>query len=181
MRVLRVSWMALFLAAACGGGGTGGDDQVDQSCRPSTCTGLGLQCGSASDGCGGTVSCGTCSEQKFCSATQACVDRLVATTEIKGESWPPTSTYPAGYCQTVTVTNQDASPTTSWTLVVDVGNATIISSYDCARTGTTGQVTLVSVDLNKALATGASAAFGFCATFTGTLQAPVIVSATGAY
>ena len=33
---------------------------VEPPCEPVTCTGLGLQCGSADDGCGGTLDCGGC-------------------------------------------------------------------------------------------------------------------------
>jgi hypothetical protein len=36
------------------------------SCTPNTCSGLGFNCGSASDACGGTLSCGTCSNGQTC-------------------------------------------------------------------------------------------------------------------
>jgi len=56
----------------CGGscGGCGGGQAcesavcVDTSpppCEPETCTSLGLDCGQADDGCGGTINCGSCS------------------------------------------------------------------------------------------------------------------------
>ncbi len=37
-------------------------------CSPYTCSGLGYNCGSWSDGCGGTLSCGTCASGYTCSA-----------------------------------------------------------------------------------------------------------------
>ncbi len=40
------------------------------SCVPKTCTELGKECGSHSDGCGGTLSCGTCVGGKECSGGQ---------------------------------------------------------------------------------------------------------------
>ena len=35
-------------------------------CTPATCSTLGAQCGAASDGCGGTLSCGTCTAPLAC-------------------------------------------------------------------------------------------------------------------
>jgi len=37
-------------------------------CVPDTCAGLGYNCGSWSDGCGGTLSCGTCASGYTCTA-----------------------------------------------------------------------------------------------------------------
>jgi hypothetical protein len=34
----------------------------DCACTPETCASLGYQCGSVSDGCGGTLNCGTCTQ-----------------------------------------------------------------------------------------------------------------------
>jgi len=45
----------------------------DCSCTPKTCQDLGLACGSASDGCGATLSCGTCGTGQSCVSGQ-CVD-----------------------------------------------------------------------------------------------------------
>ncbi len=36
------------------------------SCTPTTCSAQGAQCGSISDGCGGTLNCGTCSGSNSC-------------------------------------------------------------------------------------------------------------------
>jgi N-acetylneuraminic acid mutarotase len=36
------------------------------ACVPQTCTGLGLNCGQAGDGCGGTLDCGTCPSGQVC-------------------------------------------------------------------------------------------------------------------
>ncbi len=35
-------------------------------CTPKTCSGLGFNCGSASDGCGGSLNCGTCPSGESC-------------------------------------------------------------------------------------------------------------------
>jgi hypothetical protein len=46
-----------FAAAGCG-----------PECVPATCAGLDRECGRTSDGCGGTLDCGTCPEGHDCSA-----------------------------------------------------------------------------------------------------------------
>ncbi len=60
-------------------------------CVPYTCAGLGYNCGSWSDGCGGTLNCGTCASGYTCSAGTCVVvtppgpvtyDILVEPTEI---------------------------------------------------------------------------------------------------
>lgn len=72
-------WGAALLAvlAACaptaptddgggtGGGGAGGNTPPP-GCEAATCDALGLDCGTASDGCGGTLNCGGCSGDQTC-------------------------------------------------------------------------------------------------------------------
>lgn len=41
-------------------------------CTPTTCAALGATCGTPSDGCGGTLSCGTCPTGKICNASYQC-------------------------------------------------------------------------------------------------------------
>ena len=41
-------------------------------CTPTTCAALGATCGTPSNGCGGTLSCGTCSAGQSCSASNQC-------------------------------------------------------------------------------------------------------------
>jgi hypothetical protein len=43
------------------------------NCQPKTCASLGVACGSAADGCGGTLSCGSCSGGATCSSSGQCV------------------------------------------------------------------------------------------------------------
>jgi len=59
--------------AICGGGGfsvCGGPAHAEggtlATCAPATCSSLGVGCGTAGDGCGGTLSCGTCTAPAFC-------------------------------------------------------------------------------------------------------------------
>ncbi|MDP9151093.1 MAG: hypothetical protein M3O36_14270, partial [Myxococcota bacterium] len=80
----------LALAVSCGGrsaldarpfgngdGGLGPDVAV---CLPKSCAAVGATCGSAVDGCGGTLQCGSCPEGQTCGGggtnkcgTNACV------------------------------------------------------------------------------------------------------------
>jgi hypothetical protein len=47
-----------------GDGGAGGN------CKPATCESIQAECGSASDGCGGVLQCGQCTEGEFCGILQ---------------------------------------------------------------------------------------------------------------
>ena len=57
-----------------------GDARVEQivgappvECIPNTCSDLGYVCGSWSDGCGGTIDCGTCTDPEVCDSTGQCI------------------------------------------------------------------------------------------------------------
>jgi hypothetical protein len=57
----------------CGGAGfskCGGNDGLTPdggvACTPETCTSLAYTCGVAGDGCGGTLSCGSCANPQYC-------------------------------------------------------------------------------------------------------------------
>ena len=43
------------------------------SCTPTTCAALSATCGTPSDGCGGTLTCGTCATGSTCNASNQCV------------------------------------------------------------------------------------------------------------
>ncbi len=53
---------------------------LDGTCTPSTCASLGAVCGTASDGCGGTLSCGTCPTGQTCNASNQCVTTCTPST-----------------------------------------------------------------------------------------------------
>jgi hypothetical protein len=59
-------------AGASGSGGTG-----VEACAPKTCGELGYHCGSASDGCGGTLDCGPCSGDEAC-VSHSCEQAVLA-------------------------------------------------------------------------------------------------------
>jgi peptidoglycan/xylan/chitin deacetylase (PgdA/CDA1 family) len=49
-------------------------------CTPTTCAAQGKNCGSISDGCGGTLNCGTCASGQTCSASNVCQASCAPTT-----------------------------------------------------------------------------------------------------
>jgi hypothetical protein len=61
--------------STCGGGGT----PNVCGCTPKTCQTAGYQCGSHSDGCGGTLSCGNCNGSGCCTVAGACAAGTAST------------------------------------------------------------------------------------------------------
>jgi len=49
-------------------------------CQPTTCAQQGVTCGTISDGCGGTLSCGTCATGQTCLDTGVCCARAMCPT-----------------------------------------------------------------------------------------------------
>jgi hypothetical protein len=68
--VLNCGSVACPAGQYCGGGGFNkcGNGTADGGplCIPATCASLGFTCGAAGDGCGGSLSCGTCTSPTFC-------------------------------------------------------------------------------------------------------------------
>lgn len=54
-------------------------NRSSSTCVPQTCASLGKTCGSVSNGCGGTLSCGTCASGSTCSSANVCVATPPAT------------------------------------------------------------------------------------------------------
>ncbi len=57
----------------CCAPGCTSETDSDCTCTPKTCADVGATCGEVDDGCGGTLSCGTCSGTKSCQ-NNSCVD-----------------------------------------------------------------------------------------------------------
>ena len=74
MRSLLLTAIALVMLA-------GAPPLAAQTCTPMTCAQLGTQCGNISNGCGGTLLCGTCLAGMSCSAgkcASACTPKTCA-------------------------------------------------------------------------------------------------------
>jgi hypothetical protein len=68
-------------------------------CTPKTCAAMGDMCGSASDGCGGTINCGSCSRGFSCSSNQCCPTGTVWSDWQSACVQPTRCTTPACRCQ----------------------------------------------------------------------------------
>jgi hypothetical protein len=61
------------VTAVSAAGATVTVDVPGGSCTPTTCQALGATCGTPSNGCGGTLACGSCGPGQVCSSTFQCV------------------------------------------------------------------------------------------------------------
>ncbi|HZH78784.1 MAG TPA: hypothetical protein VEY88_22335, partial [Archangium sp.] len=94
----------------------------DTTCTPVTCSSQGAQCGAISDGCGGTLQCGTCGSGYTCSSANACV--------------PGTPAPPAGsLTYSATNTNSAQQSTTNRTFTLNAGDTLEVGT--CGLTGAT--------------------------------------------
>lgn len=69
----RWAWAAVVWCVACGPTDPGSPPPPPGSCAPTTCDAEGKTCGEISDGCGGSLECGTCGEDQICSSANVCV------------------------------------------------------------------------------------------------------------
>jgi len=86
------------------------------------------------------------------------------------------SEWDGGYCANVTLANQGSAPITSWTLVVQIPNASLSSLWSGQYTLSADQLTITPAAFNAIIPGGTSTSLGFCATTTSADHAPVIVS-----
>jgi hypothetical protein len=95
-----VSLMVLFVSAC--------DGKQDNDCTPTTCAALGANCGTVDDGCGGSLSCGTCASPEtcgggtdnVCGCIANCTDRVCGSDGCGGScgTCAEGSCNPAGQC-----------------------------------------------------------------------------------
>lgn len=71
-------------------GGTDGETNGDDgtTCTPDTDPCGTKTCGEVGDGCGGTVTCGTCSAGSFCNSNQQCEEDSVINSGVIYSVWP---------------------------------------------------------------------------------------------
>ena len=79
----------------CPTGQTCSSGVCQTTCTPKTCASLKYACGSASDGCGKTLNCGTCASGKICNANKCvvCVPNTVSGCKVcksDGSAWVDT-------------------------------------------------------------------------------------------
>ena len=96
------------------------ENDRDCMCEPTTCQQQGLECGASDDGCGMSLSCGTCPNGETCDSGR-CVDvpaggevgsACVSDANCSGNSVCRTG-WPGGYCTSPCLLNNDLCPGTS--------------------------------------------------------------------
>jgi hypothetical protein len=95
-----------------------------------------------------------------------------------------TSSASNNYCMALRLGNSGASPTTTWSVVINTQGTTITSNWNAAFSGTSGTVTLTNNQaFNASIPAGATAfdpSVGFCANRTaGSSAIATVVSASG--
>lgn len=140
--------------------------------------------------CGGPA-CGGCAAGEQCQsggdcAELLCVDGLCVASTTTGSSslaasLDLTTDWGAGYCATLSVTNNGTDPTTTWTVTIDTNASTIFTDWNGVFSGASGEVTIMpGFSFNEVIAPGdTNTTIGFCANRdvggSGTL--PVVLSA----
>ncbi|RKH50486.1 hypothetical protein D7Y23_13185 [Corallococcus sp. AB050B] len=148
---------------------------ASSTCIPASCTSQGAACGTISDGCGGTLSCGTCGSGLTCSASRTCVSDATpptATLTAPGTGTPLTGTVTLQVTASddVAVTHVEffdgtkslgTSSTAPYSLAWDTvaagdGNHTLVArAYDA--TGNAGTSTAVTVQVLNTPGAGVAA------------------------
>jgi hypothetical protein len=64
--IARRSWVTVDDAACVAPEEPPADAGSDVTCTPTTCAATGKNCGTIADGCGGTLTCGTCVQPEWC-------------------------------------------------------------------------------------------------------------------
>lgn len=90
-----------------------------------------------------------------------------------------TSQWESGYCANVTVSNTQSKTITQWTVIMDVGTATLNAQWQANFTQNGATLTATNTSNNGTLATGAETTFGFCTQMPAPVRGPVITSSTG--
>ena len=170
-----------------GGGVDGGtadagkdsNQPVDTACVPRTCASVGAYCSYISDGCGALLACGTCVAPETCggggTANKCGSPASLSATFTSPNDWS------TGFCTDVTVKNVSTTSTTSWTVVIQLSQATMNQIWNAQGTVAGSQLTAKSLAWNGTIAPNGTAIFGFCATKTGTNATRTIISVTGTF
>jgi len=107
------------------------------ACTPATCQSLGNQCGAASDGCGGTLSCGGCGSGEFCSSGTCVADFA-----------PPLAGAPSdGDYDHVIVLNSNQTSSSVVSQINSQGAGTVLVRSDGARRTISGGIKVPRADV----------------------------------
>ena len=91
-----------------------------------------------------------------------------------------TNSWTGGYCANVLITNSGSTAASTWTVVLELNQATIYSSWNGNFSGSGSRKTVTPVGWNASVGAGATLqAFGYCANTTGSNSSPAIISPLG--
>lgn len=107
----------------CASGQTCSNGTCTASCTPKTCSSLGYTCGSASDGCGKTLSCGSCATGQTCTSGK-CVSGCTNECATSGAK----QCSGAGYR---TCGNYDSDSCREWSSVTNCASGKTCSNGTC--------------------------------------------------
>ena len=89
------------------------------------------------------------------------------------------SDWNTGYCANVALSNVGTTGISTWTVGIDLKQSTLNQVWNATNTASGTTLTFKPVSFNAVIAAGASTAYGFCATKTGTNYQPNLVSING--
>jgi len=117
-----------------------------------------------------------------CSAESSTDDAIVSglTSGATSSVIAMQSDWTTGYCANVTVSNSGTSPTTTWTVVINLNQSTLANLWGANETTSGSSMTTTPLSYNAVIAPGSSVTFGFCGNATGTNYRPTIASVSAA-
>lgn len=89
------------------------------------------------------------------------------------------SDWPTGYCANVTVGNTGSTSVSTWSVGIDLAQATMNQLWNAQSTQSGTVLTFKPVVWNASIGAGGSVSFGYCATKTGTNVQPNLVAING--
>jgi mannose/cellobiose epimerase-like protein (N-acyl-D-glucosamine 2-epimerase family) len=91
-----------------------------------------------------------------------------------------TSSWGAGYCANIDITNNGAAAASTWTVVLELNQANMYTSWNGNFSGSSSRKTVTPVVWNATVNPGATLqAFGYCANTTGPNATPQVISPLG--
>jgi cellulase/cellobiase CelA1 len=89
------------------------------------------------------------------------------------------SDWPTGYCANVTIGNSGSTAISTWSVGIDLSQATMNQVWNATSTQNGTVLTFKPVSWNATIPAGGSVSFGYCATKTGTSFQPNLVAING--
>ncbi|HEY5954971.1 MAG TPA: AGE family epimerase/isomerase [Polyangiaceae bacterium] len=106
------------------------------------------------------------------------VFQAAALTNLKA-TLQQTTSWGTGYCANVNIANNGSATASTWTVVLELNQATIYTSWNANFSGNGSRKTITPVSWNATIAPGTMQTIGYCANNTGTNHTPQIISPLG--